>query len=489
MPATPAPPFDASPPPPERFRSPLIPAFGWLAVLLLFGVFVWGLAERDRLAAGDEGAIIRMLFVPSVEQGTLVRRGDELARFIREDSGLILRSEVPTSYAAVIQALGSSQADVAWMPAFSYAVASARYDSRARLQVVRAVDRFAIVVVREGSGQPAALAELAARRVAVPGSLPPELRKRILTELERSAPGFVEVPAAGDKEAVRLLVEKPLEVDAAVSSYVFSGPYDLIGDGRKELEYDRPGTLRETRIVFTTEAPVAEEATVYYGCFFARTDSGVRRLEDFTGRSFAFTDETSTSGHIFPKMLLNKLGIELGRVYFSGGHPNSVEAVWAGKAVGGSAFYSPPGAQQAREGTLVGDARMLLLKRMPDVETRRKFLDEVRVVALSNPIPNDVCVTRAGFSERLWERFETSLQKFLTTPAGKEAYFDLVAGVAAAPTNDAAFDEFRGALQGAGVSADSLLAAEEEKLRKKRESAEKKAAEAKAPDAKPEEKK
>lgn len=466
-PSVPSP--DPAPGPPERFRSPLVPAVGWLLVLLLFAGFAWGIAKRDRIAAGDEGAIIRMLFVPSVEQGTLVRRGDELARFIREDSGLILRSEVPTSYAAVIQALGSNQADVAWMPAFSYAVASARYDTRARLQVVRAVDRFAIVVVRQGEGQPTSLAELAARRVAVPGSLPPELRKRILTELERSAHGFVEVPAENDKEAVRLLVEKPLEVDAAVSSYVYSGPHDLIGDGRKELEYDRPGSLLETRILHTTDSPVAEEATVYYGCFFSRTDSGVRRIEDFAGRSFAFTDETSTSGHIFPRMLLKKLGVELGRVYFAGGHPNAVEAVWAGKAVGGAAFYSPPGAQQAREGTLVGDARMLLLKRMPDVETRRRFLDEVRVVALSAPIPNDVCVTRAGFSERLWERFETSLQKFLQTPVGREAYFDLVAGVAAAPTNDAAFNDFRHALEGAGVSADSLLAAEEEKLRKKRE--------------------
>ena len=83
--------------------------------------------------------------------------------------------------------------------------------------------------------------------------------------------------------------------------------------------------------------------------------AGVRRVEDMAGRSFAFTDETSTSGHIFPRMLLNRLKVDLGRVYFSGGHPNSVQAVWDGKAVGGSAFYSPPGAQQARDGTLVGE--------------------------------------------------------------------------------------------------------------------------------------
>ena len=73
-----------------------------------------------------------MLFVPSVEQGTLAQRGDELARFIREDTGLILQTEVPTSYAAVIQALGAEQADVAWMPAFAYVIANDRYGAEAQ---------------------------------------------------------------------------------------------------------------------------------------------------------------------------------------------------------------------------------------------------------------------------------------------------------------------------------------------------------------------
>lgn len=86
---------------------------GWLMIVLVFVAFVWGMNRRSRLEATGAN-VIRMLFVPSVEQGTLVERGDELARFIRRDSGLILRSEVPTSYAAVIQALGSGQADVAW---------------------------------------------------------------------------------------------------------------------------------------------------------------------------------------------------------------------------------------------------------------------------------------------------------------------------------------------------------------------------------------
>ncbi len=121
-----------------------MPRIGWTVMVLLTVVFVWGLHRRSVLEVRGDRAIT-MLFVPSVEQGTLVRRGDELARFIRADSGLTLKSQVPTSYAAVIQALGADQADVAWIPAFAYVLANARYGAEARLQVVRSVDRYGIV--------------------------------------------------------------------------------------------------------------------------------------------------------------------------------------------------------------------------------------------------------------------------------------------------------------------------------------------------------
>ena len=124
---------------------------------------------------------------------------------------------------------------------------------------------------------------------------------------------------------------------------------------------------------------------------------------------------------------------------------------------------------------------MLVLSRM-DMERRRAFLDEVRIVALTDPIPNDVCAVRKGFSSSLWDRFYASFLRFLETPAGREAYFDLVAGVEAAVTSDSAFDGFREALETSGMSADSLLEAAENKLKKKKEKAAP-AAEAAAEDA------
>lgn len=449
-----------------------MPRIGWTLVVVLTVVFIWGLQRRATLEVRGERAIT-MLFVPSVEQGTLVRRGDELARFIRADSGLTLKSQVPTSYAAVIQALGAGQADVAWIPAFGYVVANAKYGAEARLQVVRSVDRYAIVVTRNGPGEPEGLAELAGKAVAFSDSVQGELRTLITDKLDEVAPGWVEAPVGDDTAAVAHLVERRDGVSAAVSRHVYSGPHDLVGDGRKLLEYQRPGTLRETRVLHTTEQSVGELSTVYYGCVMTRPDSRFRKIDDLQGESFAFSDETSTSGHIFARALLQRAGVQLGHVLFAGGHPNVVQAVSDGKVAGGSAFYSPPSEKNTRDGTLVGDARFLLLKNMATEQERLAFLDQVRVIALTPPIPNDVCCVRKGFPETVWREFEGSLQRFLATEEGQGAYYDLVAGVAAEPCTDASFDGFRLALRETGVRAVSLLEAAEEEIERKRRKAQK----------------
>ena len=443
------------------------PWVGWAVVIALLVTFVWGLNRRSRLEASGQKAV-QMLFVPSVEQGTLVRRGDELARFVRADSGLTLRSQVPTSYAAVIEALGAGQADVAWIPAFAYVLANARYGAEARLQVVRSVDRYGIIITRNGAGEPDRLENLVDAKIAFPQTIRGRLRAMLVELLDEYAPGWVEVPVADDKEAVWYLAERKDGIVAAASRHVTSGPNDLVGDGRKELEYDRPGTMLETQIVHRTDQAAPELSKVYYGCVMTRSDSGLNRLDDLNGKTFAFSDETSTSGHIFARALLQRNNVELGHIFFAGGHPNAVRAVEDGKVAGGASFYSPPSAANERDGTKVGDARFLILKNMADQETRDAFLDSVRVIALTDPIPNDVCCVRRGFPESTWRKFEASLNRFLETPDGQGAYYDLVAGVAAAPCTDADFDEFRDALKKTGVSASKLLEAAEAKLERKK---------------------
>jgi ABC-type phosphate/phosphonate transport system substrate-binding protein len=93
----------------------------------------------------------------------------------------------------------------------------------------------------------------------------------------------------------------------------------------------------------------------------------------------------------------------------------------------------------------------------------------VRIIALTDPIPNDVCVARQGFPEKTWQTFADSLQRFLVTAEGRDAFLDLVAGIEATPTEDSVFDGIRQALAASGMSAAGLLEAEEEKLEQRRQ--------------------
>ncbi len=121
---------------------------------------------------------------------------------------------------------------------------------------------------------------------------------------------------------------------------------------------------------------------------------------------------------------------------------------------------------------MVGDGRYLILRRMKDDEARRKFLEEVRVIKLTDPIPNDLLAAREGFPEEIFQRFKESFDRLLATELGEEIFFDVLSAKGAVPTDDGAYNGFREALISAGVDAEGLLEAAERRLEERRQEAE-----------------
>lgn len=78
-----------------------------------------------------------------------------------------------------------------------------------------------------------------------------------------------------------------------------------------------------------------KQGASYKAIIVARKDHGYRNLADLKGKTFAFVDPSSTSGHLFPKAGLIRAGFDpdkhFSRVIFSGGHDASVLAVHFGK--------------------------------------------------------------------------------------------------------------------------------------------------------------
>jgi phosphonate transport system substrate-binding protein len=78
--------------------------------------------------------------------------------------------------------------------------------------------------------------------------------------------------------------------------------------------------------------------TTFTARIFVRKDSGLRRLEDLRGRSMAFVDPASSSGYIYPMVMLIQRGLVQNRdpktffrdVAFSGSHDAGMRALLNG---------------------------------------------------------------------------------------------------------------------------------------------------------------
>lgn len=82
----------------------------------------------------------------------------------------------------------------------------------------------------------------------------------------------------------------------------------------------------------------------YYASLYARRDSGITSLEDLNGKVWIYNDTGSTSGYVFPNMIFERMGIELGGIVTSGGHTNSMVALIEGQGDFCSGYGSAPAA-------------------------------------------------------------------------------------------------------------------------------------------------
>ncbi|MFN8454297.1 MAG: BMP family ABC transporter substrate-binding protein [Anaerolineae bacterium] len=84
-------------------------------------------AEGEAMAAPAAGELgsaekpINVLFVPSVDAGVIVSGGDVMAKALNEATGLNFKVDVPTSYAATVEAMCASPEDtIGFIPALGY---------------------------------------------------------------------------------------------------------------------------------------------------------------------------------------------------------------------------------------------------------------------------------------------------------------------------------------------------------------------------------
>ena len=75
----------------------------------------------------------------------------------------------------------------------------------------------------------------------------------------------------------------------------------------------------------------------YWASIVTYPESGIKTVADIKGRSFAFSDPASTSGHLFPAYGLRKAGLDPDniRAIYAGSHTSSFEALYNHKVDAG----------------------------------------------------------------------------------------------------------------------------------------------------------
>ncbi|MCI4665097.1 MAG: phosphonate ABC transporter substrate-binding protein [Neomegalonema sp.] len=142
----------------------------------------------------------------------------------------------------------------------------------------------------------------------------------------------------------------------------------------------------------------------YYSVGFARKDSGIKSLKDMKGKVFGFGDPNSTSGYLIPSIEIPKLGFSMkpgeffGDVKFTGGHEQTIVAVFKGDIDGGVTWadgigeweegYNSGALRKAADAGLVDMTQLVQIWKSP-------LIPEGPIV-LRKSLPTDVKIKMVG---------------------------------------------------------------------------------------------
>ncbi|MBI4042243.1 MAG: phosphate/phosphite/phosphonate ABC transporter substrate-binding protein [Deltaproteobacteria bacterium] len=96
-----------------------------------------GCTRKDEARLGTPANPFKLYFIPAVDTNAIATSADEIISFIKQQTGYEVKGGIPTSYIAVIEALGSKQADAASLNTFGYILANKKYGVQARLRYIQ----------------------------------------------------------------------------------------------------------------------------------------------------------------------------------------------------------------------------------------------------------------------------------------------------------------------------------------------------------------
>ena len=132
-----------------------------------------------------------------------------------------------------------------------------------------------------------------------------------------------------------VVLSVPTTYNAVVEAMV-SGELDLAYFGG--LTYVQARQRADVHPLFTEVNP-RTGTTKYRSVIIVPANSDIENIEDLKGKDFAFGSVSSTSGSLYPSIMLENAGLDyrtdLGEVVYTGGHDTTAQAVANGRVAAG----------------------------------------------------------------------------------------------------------------------------------------------------------
>jgi phosphonate transport system substrate-binding protein len=171
----------------------------------------------------------------------------------------------------------------------------------------------------------------------------------------------------------------------------------------------------------------------FHSVFVTQPNSGINALADLQGKTFAFGDVNSTSGHLMPEYDLRQAKVDpqvIARALYTGGHDATLLAVANGKVDAG-ALDETVFQRMTKEGKVAAD--------------------KVRVFHRTAPFFDYVWVARKGLDPRLQQSFAAAFLKLDAAKPDDKALLDLFSATHYLKAEDKSYDRLRAVARQAGL--------------------------------------
>jgi phosphonate transport system substrate-binding protein len=256
--------------------------------------------------------------------------------------------------------------------------------------------------------------------------------------------GEMERVAAGAQAVADMLHDKTGYFFNTTVATEYAGVIEAMGSDPPEAHM---ASLATFAYILAADRGIAEAALVsvrygsptYNGQLIAGVDSGINKVADLKGKTFARPDPLSTSGWIIPMLTMRAAGVnpdtDLKEIVDAGSHDAAVAAVYNGEVDAGACYV---------------DARTRIEKDHPDV------MEKVVVIGVTADIPNDGVQFIPSMDAEMRGKIVKALLDIVATDEGKEALNTAYQWNDLAEHDDTFYDIFRQVLQASGLTIDDL---------------------------------